>query len=98
MVRFVNAAPITRLASTAWERLTTTVDGIPLMLTETSVDGKPINREIWLDTTLDHIRRLREAGHSDVGDDLVADDRPARLGRRGSRTELARFTMSGSTR
>ena len=24
--------------------------GIPLMLTETSVDGKPINREIWLDT------------------------------------------------
>lgn len=36
--------------------------GIPLMLTETSVDGKPINREIWLDTTLDHIRRLREEG------------------------------------
>jgi beta-glucosidase/6-phospho-beta-glucosidase/beta-galactosidase/glycosyltransferase involved in cell wall biosynthesis len=36
--------------------------GIPMMLTETSVDGKPINREIWLDTTLDHIRRLREEG------------------------------------
>ncbi|HSU67172.1 MAG TPA: family 1 glycosylhydrolase, partial [Tepidisphaeraceae bacterium] len=36
--------------------------GIPLMLTETSVDGKPINREIWLDTTLDHIRQLREEG------------------------------------
>ena len=36
--------------------------GIPLMVTETSVDGKPINREIWLDTTLDHIRRLREEG------------------------------------
>jgi beta-glucosidase/6-phospho-beta-glucosidase/beta-galactosidase len=36
--------------------------GIPLMLTETSVDGKPINREIWLDTTLDHIRRLRDEG------------------------------------
>ena len=36
--------------------------GIPLMLTETSVEGKPINREIWLDTTLDHIRRLREEG------------------------------------
>lgn len=36
--------------------------GIPLMLTETSVDGKPINREIWLETNLDHIRRLREEG------------------------------------
>ena len=36
--------------------------GIPLMLTETSVEGKPINREIWLETTLDHIRRLREEG------------------------------------
>ncbi|HSZ60011.1 MAG TPA: family 1 glycosylhydrolase [Tepidisphaeraceae bacterium] len=36
--------------------------GIPLMLTETSVDGKPINREIWLDTTLDHIRQLRQEG------------------------------------
>ena len=36
--------------------------GIPLMLTETSVEGKPINREIWLDTTLDHVRRLREEG------------------------------------
>ena len=36
--------------------------GLPLLLTETSVEGKPINREIWLDTTLDHIRRLREEG------------------------------------
>ena len=36
--------------------------GIPMMLTETSVDGKPINREIWLEGTLDHIRRLREEG------------------------------------
>jgi beta-glucosidase/6-phospho-beta-glucosidase/beta-galactosidase/glycosyltransferase involved in cell wall biosynthesis len=36
--------------------------GIPMMLTETSVDGKPINREIWLDGTFDHIRRLREEG------------------------------------
>jgi beta-glucosidase/6-phospho-beta-glucosidase/beta-galactosidase len=35
---------------------------IPLMLTETSVDGKPINREIWLDQMLDDIRRLREEG------------------------------------
>ncbi|MDB5355181.1 MAG: glycosyl transferase group 1 [Phycisphaerales bacterium] len=36
--------------------------GLPLMLTETSVEGKPINREIWLDTVIDHIRRLREEG------------------------------------
>ena len=36
--------------------------GIPLMVTETSVEGKPINREIWLETMLDHIRRLRESG------------------------------------
>jgi beta-glucosidase/6-phospho-beta-glucosidase/beta-galactosidase/glycosyltransferase involved in cell wall biosynthesis len=36
--------------------------GIPLMLTETSIDGKPINREIWLDTIIDHVRRLREEG------------------------------------
>ena len=36
--------------------------GIPLMLTETSIDGQPINREIWLEDTCDHIRRLREEG------------------------------------
>ena len=36
--------------------------GIPLMLTETSIDGQPINREIWLDNTIEHIRRLREEG------------------------------------
>jgi beta-glucosidase/6-phospho-beta-glucosidase/beta-galactosidase/glycosyltransferase involved in cell wall biosynthesis len=36
--------------------------GLPMMLTETSVEGKPINREIWLDSTLDEIKRLREAG------------------------------------
>jgi beta-glucosidase/6-phospho-beta-glucosidase/beta-galactosidase/glycosyltransferase involved in cell wall biosynthesis len=35
---------------------------IPLMLTETSIDGKPINREIWLDRTIDDIRQLREDG------------------------------------
>jgi beta-glucosidase/6-phospho-beta-glucosidase/beta-galactosidase/glycosyltransferase involved in cell wall biosynthesis len=35
---------------------------IPLMLTETSIDGKPINREIWLDRTIDDIRQLREEG------------------------------------
>ena len=36
--------------------------GIPLMLTETSVEGQPINREIWLDQTIDDIRRLRDEG------------------------------------
>ena len=36
--------------------------GLPMMLTETSVDGKPINRDIWLTTIVDHIRRLREEG------------------------------------
>ena len=35
---------------------------IPLMLTETSIEGKPINREIWLDRNLDDIRQLREEG------------------------------------
>jgi beta-glucosidase/6-phospho-beta-glucosidase/beta-galactosidase/glycosyltransferase involved in cell wall biosynthesis len=35
---------------------------IPLMLTETSIEGKPINREIWLDRTLDEIQQLREEG------------------------------------
>ena len=36
--------------------------GIPMMLTETSIDGKPINREIWLESCIDHIKRLREEG------------------------------------
>ncbi|HLL89157.1 MAG TPA: family 1 glycosylhydrolase [Tepidisphaeraceae bacterium] len=36
--------------------------GIPIMLTETSIEGQPINREIWLEDTVDHIRRLREEG------------------------------------
>lgn len=40
-----------------WQRY-----GIPLMLTETSIEGQPINREIWLDSTIEHIRRLREEG------------------------------------
>ena len=35
---------------------------LPMMLTETSIEGKPINREIWLDRTLDDIRQLREEG------------------------------------
>jgi beta-glucosidase/6-phospho-beta-glucosidase/beta-galactosidase len=44
--------------------------GIPLMLTETSIDGQPLNREIWLEQNPD--ARLL----------LVADDRSGGLGRR----------------
>ena len=36
--------------------------GLPLMLTETSVEGKPINREIWLDENIDACARLRAEG------------------------------------
>jgi beta-glucosidase/6-phospho-beta-glucosidase/beta-galactosidase/glycosyltransferase involved in cell wall biosynthesis len=36
--------------------------GLPMMLTETSIDGKPINREIWLEQTISDCRRLREDG------------------------------------
>ena len=36
--------------------------GLPMMLTETSVEGQPINREIWLESTVDDVRRLREEG------------------------------------
>ncbi len=36
--------------------------GIPLMLTETSVEGQAINREIWLDTMIDDVTRLRAEG------------------------------------
>jgi len=32
------------------------------MLTETSIDGQTINREIWLENTVEHIRRLRDDG------------------------------------
>jgi beta-glucosidase/6-phospho-beta-glucosidase/beta-galactosidase len=35
---------------------------LPMMLTETSIEGKPISREIWLDRTVNDIRRLREEG------------------------------------
>ncbi len=45
------------VANAYWNRY-----GIPLMLTETSIDGKPINREIWLDQTIEDIRKLREEG------------------------------------
>lgn len=36
--------------------------GLPMMLTETSIDGKPINREIWFNETVGDARRLREEG------------------------------------
>jgi beta-glucosidase/6-phospho-beta-glucosidase/beta-galactosidase len=36
--------------------------GLPMMLTETSIEGQPINREIWLEQTVDDCRRLREDG------------------------------------
>lgn len=36
--------------------------GIPLMLTETSVDGQPLAREIWLDQMIDACAQLRAEG------------------------------------
>jgi len=36
--------------------------GLPMMLTETSADGHPINREIWLEQTVEDCRRLRTEG------------------------------------
>jgi beta-glucosidase/6-phospho-beta-glucosidase/beta-galactosidase len=45
------------IGNSYWQRY-----GLPLMLSETSIEGQPINREIWLDTNIDHIRRLREEG------------------------------------
>jgi beta-glucosidase/6-phospho-beta-glucosidase/beta-galactosidase len=36
--------------------------GLPMMVTETSTDGHPINRQIWLEQTIDDCRRLREDG------------------------------------
>ncbi|HEX8323149.1 MAG TPA: family 1 glycosylhydrolase, partial [Tepidisphaeraceae bacterium] len=36
--------------------------GLPMMVTETSIDGPPISREIWLQTMTDQIKQLREDG------------------------------------
>jgi beta-glucosidase/6-phospho-beta-glucosidase/beta-galactosidase/glycosyltransferase involved in cell wall biosynthesis len=52
-----NPTGLYNVASAYWKRY-----GIPLMLTETSIEGQPINREIWLETNVDHIKRLREEG------------------------------------
>ena len=45
------------VANAYWQRY-----GIPLMVTETSIEGKPINREIWLESNVEHVKRLREEG------------------------------------
>ncbi len=45
------------VASAYWKRY-----GIPMMLTETSIEGQPINREIWLEDCIEHAKRLREEG------------------------------------
>jgi beta-glucosidase/6-phospho-beta-glucosidase/beta-galactosidase/glycosyltransferase involved in cell wall biosynthesis len=45
------------VASAYWRRY-----GIPMMLTETSIEGQAINREIWLESNVEQIRRLREEG------------------------------------
>jgi beta-glucosidase/6-phospho-beta-glucosidase/beta-galactosidase len=45
------------VANAYWRRY-----AIPLMLTETSIEGQAINREIWLETNVEHVRRLREEG------------------------------------
>jgi beta-glucosidase/6-phospho-beta-glucosidase/beta-galactosidase/glycosyltransferase involved in cell wall biosynthesis len=50
------------VASSYWQRY-----GIPMMLTETSIEGQQINREIWLETNVEHIRRLREEGVAMLG-------------------------------
>lgn len=36
--------------------------GLPMMVTETSVDGPPIAREIWLTTMIEGIKQLRDEG------------------------------------
>ena len=50
------------IASTYYQRY-----GLPMMVTETSIDGKPINRQIWLDQTIEDCRRLRSEGIPLVG-------------------------------
>ncbi len=36
--------------------------GLPMMVTETSIDGPPIAREIWLHTMVEEIKQLRSEG------------------------------------
>ncbi len=41
--------------------------GLPLMVTETSIEGRPIGREVWLDQLLDDAAELRADGVPLVG-------------------------------
>ncbi len=41
--------------------------GLPMMVTETSIEGKPINREVWLERLVEDTARLREEGVPLVG-------------------------------
>lgn len=52
-----NPLGIYGIGSTYYQRY-----GLPMMVTETSTDGKPINREIWLEKTVGDCRRLRTEG------------------------------------
>ena len=36
--------------------------GLPMMVTETSIEGRPINREVWLEKLVADVRRLRGEG------------------------------------
>ena len=45
------------VADAYWQRY-----GVPLLVTETSIEGKPINREIWLDQIIDDCASLRADG------------------------------------
>lgn len=55
--RAENPAGLYGVAGAYWKRY-----GIPMMVTETSIEGQAINREIWLEGIVDHARRLREGG------------------------------------
>ena len=45
------------VAGAYWERY-----ALPMLVTETSIEGKPINREVWLERLVDDARRLRSEG------------------------------------
>lgn len=36
--------------------------GLPMLVTETSIEGKPINREVWLEQIIGDIEQLRREG------------------------------------
>ena len=55
--RAENPVGLYGVASAYWKRY-----GIPMMVTETSIEGQAINREIWLETMVEHTKRLREEG------------------------------------